>query len=191
MYYDGIFMPVLSPKSEYLRKSTFKSRVKNYYDKTSDDYKYMKAYTTINYYCSILQLPNTIVREALNLYMNVRKKDSKFFLAHDLVPSYMAFIKIGCEINTYYVNRDSLFELERHKWSFRRLWKTYQERDKNDAVCPHCEKKYKNNIGLKRHLINLEKRGIRKKFNRAYVDTLDLLGLNLRKRKLKIYEMRK
>jgi len=187
VYYTGKFMPPLAPKSQYLRKNTYKSIVKHYYDKTSDDYKYVKAYTMINYYASVLQLPNTVIYEALNIYRNVKKKNPKFFLSHDLNPSYLAFIKISCEINRYYIDRDSLFDLEEHKWNFKQLWKIYKEKNQY-AMCPHCQKTYKNEIGLKRHLINLEKKGIRKKFNKAYLDTLNLLDLNLRKRK---YEMMK
>lgn len=183
--YVANFKSRLAPNLAYLHVSK-----KKYYKKDSEDYRYAKAWFEIRRYCGILRVSNVVINESLNLYINVRKKNPKFFISHDLLPSYLAFIKIACEINYVPIERDELFSLEQHKWDAKKIWEIYQDYGK-DAICPHCQRQYKNDIGLKRHLIHLEKRGIRKKFNKAYIDTLNLLNLNLRSRKLKIYEMTK
>jgi len=190
--YTRKFMPVLGPDIRYSHRGR-----KKYYKKDTEEYRYVKAYSEINRLASILRLSHKIINEALNIYKNIIKKDPVFFSkrkggkSHTLIASYLAFLKIACDIHLYPIDIQRLFDLHNGKNDAKKLFEIYLEhKDGKKVICPHCNKTFKNEVGLRRHLNHLEKREIRKNFNKSYMDTLQILGLSLVKNRLRILRMK-
>jgi transcription initiation factor TFIIIB Brf1 subunit/transcription initiation factor TFIIB len=106
--YDPIptqFTP-LSPNIQFTN-----SNRKRYYKKDEDEYKYMLVYTDVKKFCDNLQLPKTIMNEALNIYKNVIKQDPNFLIRYSRDTSCFAFIKIACRIHDRYIYTNILLDM--------------------------------------------------------------------------------
>lgn len=75
-----------------------------------DRVDYVKAYQAIKLIGDSLQLPKNIIMETINIYRCVKDKDDGFFRKYKLKPSYIAFIKISCQLNDFYIGNDELIE---------------------------------------------------------------------------------
>ena len=86
----------LSPKIRK-RSKAFVPR----YQKTHDEYIYIKAYENIKSYCSQLNIPEKVMYEGLNLFKRIIAKDQTFFKRFNFEPTYLACIKIACKIHDF------------------------------------------------------------------------------------------
>jgi len=171
--YQREFNYILDPDIRYMH-----SHKKKYYKKNTKVYRYMSAYVDISKYCSNLQLPKLIMYEAMNIYINIRKKDPQFFRRYQKEPSYFAFIKIACKLHGFNLSKKELFSQQKTKYNLKNLFEIYKKRkNKKEIRCPHCSNIFKSEVGLKRHLSALNRKEIEKKFNKAYSKTIELLKI--------------
>jgi len=100
------FSHLLKPNIQYTNIND-----KKYYKKNTKEYHYTKAYIEISKFCSMFKLGGMIKYEALNIYNNIYDKDKNFFIKYNLMPSYLAFIRLACKIHDFHINLKSIHNL--------------------------------------------------------------------------------
>ena len=108
----------------------FKKQVRE--SRTSAHNYYVRAYTNIKKYASILNLPPMITYEAINIYRCIVNEDKDWFIKYGTKPSYLAFIKIAAKIHEFPLNNRQFMELTDYKVKEKRT-KAYMDKKFNKA----------------------------------------------------------
>jgi len=108
-------------------------RLERKIEKRDEKDLYLKAYLSLKKYCSILNLPTHIVNEAVGIYKEIVKKERNFFRKNGVKPSYLAFIKIACEIREFPLLNSKIMKLVDYKTIEKRRTVAYMDKKFNKS----------------------------------------------------------
>lgn len=105
IYPKRIFNPELRRALQLQRKT----------EKKTDGDAYLKSFLSLKKYCSILNLPEQVKYEAINIYKCIIERDKDFFKKYGTKPSYLSFIKIACILHEFPLKNSQIIELVDYK----------------------------------------------------------------------------